>query len=147
MSSREKVTESQQFQFRLTIEEWIAQEFERVAIQNEKLLEILDQVRFLGVNGLIQRKNKKVSPFYFHTISEKETVFLLIAFSIPVFQSFDSIAVQTGMEYFSSVLKYVLIEKLAIAEAEVKAFDDIQRINTKYYQKREIIPYKDFTEK
>ncbi|MFX1515111.1 MAG: hypothetical protein ACFFC6_02300 [Promethearchaeota archaeon] len=147
MSSKQDVPDSQVFQSRLAIEEWMAMEFERITIQYEELLDIVDQIRFFGVNGLIQRENKKISPFYFQFIPQEGDDFLLIAFSIPIFQSLDSIALQTGMEYFASVVKQILCEKKEILEAEVQAFDDIKRLHPIHKQKREIIPYKDFAEK
>jgi len=147
MGSRESVSPGHQFQFRLTIEEWMATEFERVTIQYEELLDVIDHVRFFGVNGLIQRENKKISPFSFQPILEQGENFLVIAFSIPIFQSLDSIALQTGMEYFASVLRSILCKKIPINEAELAAFDDIKRLLPIQYQNREIIPYEDFTEK
>jgi len=147
MSSNQGVSHSQIFQSRLAIEEWMAMEFERVTIQYEELLDIIDQIRFFGVNGLIQRENRKISPFYFQLIPQQGEDFLLIAFSIPIFQSLDTIALQTGMEYFASVTKQVLSEKKEISEAEVNAFEDIKRLHPIHKQKREIIPYKDFAEK
>ncbi|MFX0172203.1 MAG: hypothetical protein ACFE9L_09800 [Candidatus Hodarchaeota archaeon] len=147
MSSREDVPISYQFQLKLTIEEWMATEFERVTIQYEELLDVIDHVRFFGVNGLIQRENRKVSPFSFQLISEKGEKFLVIAFSIPIFQSLDSMALQTGMEYFASVLKFTLCREKPVHESEVMAFDDIKRLPPIHYQNQEIIPYEDFTEK
>ncbi len=147
MSSREDIPQNQMFQFRLTIEEWMATEFERVTIQHENLLDVIDRVRFYGVNGLIQRENKKISPFYFQFIQQEGEDFLLIAFAIPIFQSLDSIALQTGMEYFTAVTRQVLCNKIPVFEAEVNAFTDIKRLRPLRYQKREIIPYEDFTEK
>ena len=147
MSSNHGVSHSQIFQSRLAIEEWMAMEFERITIQYEELLDIIDQIRFFGVNGLIQRENRKISPFFFQLIPQQGEDFLLIAFSIPIFQSLDTIALQTGMEYFASVTKQVLCEKKEIFEAEVKAFEEIKRLHPIHKQKREIIPYKDFAEK
>jgi hypothetical protein len=147
MSSKIVIPPNQQFQFRLTKEEWISAEFERVTIQYEKLLDILDQVRFIGINGLIQRENKKISPFYFQIVSENEEDFLIIAFSIPIFQSLDSIALQTGMEYFAAILKHMFCEKKPTHEAEVAAFIDIKRLLPIRYRDNEITPYEDFTEK
>lgn len=147
MSSNQSASHSQMFQSRLAIEEWMAMEFERVTIQYEELLDLIDQIRFFGVTGLIQRENRKISPFYFQLISQHGEDFLLIAFSIPIFQSLDSIALQTGMEYFASVTKQILCEKKEIFEAEVQAFEDIKKLHPIYKQKGEIVPYKDFTEK
>lgn len=147
MSSNQDVPHSQMFQSRLAIEEWMAMEFERVTIQYEELLEFIDQIRFFGVNGLIQRENRKISPFYFQLIPQHGEDFLVIAFSIPIFQSLDLIALQTGMEYFASVTKQILFEKKEIFEAEVQGFEDIKRLHPIHKQKREIVPYKDFTEK
>ncbi len=147
MSSNKGVSHSQMFQSRLAIEEWMTMEFESITIQYEELLELTDQIRFFGVNGLIQRENRKISPFYFQLIPQHGEDFLLIAFSIPIFQSLDSLALQTGMEYFASVTKQILCEKKEIFEAEVQAFEDIKRLHPIYNQKREIVPYKDFAEK
>ncbi|UCE13582.1 MAG: hypothetical protein JSV04_00020 [Candidatus Heimdallarchaeota archaeon] len=146
MSSSESIPKSQMFQFRLTIEEWMAMEFERVTIQYENLLDVIDRVRFYGVNGLIQRTNRNVSPFYFQIISQQGEDFLLIAFSIPLFQSLDSIALQTAMEYFAAVLKNTLCERKPISDAEIKAFEEIKRLQPIRSKKTEIIPYEDFTE-
>ncbi len=148
MSSRKSdISSSQIFQFRLTVEEWLTGQFEKVTIKYEGLLNLIDQVRFVGVNGLIQRENKNISPFYFELTPQKGENFLLIAFSIPIFQSLDSIAIQTCMEYFAAVLKHTLYIKNAVPDAEIEAFNDIKRLRTIMYNKREIIPYKDFTEK
>ncbi|MFW9903589.1 MAG: hypothetical protein ACFFFH_04590 [Candidatus Thorarchaeota archaeon] len=147
MSSSQGIPHSQMFQSRLAIEEWMAMEFERITIQYEELLDLIDQIRFFGVNGLIQRENRKISPFYFQLITQNGEDFLLIAFSIPIFQSLDSMALQTGMEYFASVTKQVFCEKEEISEAEVKAFEDIKILHPIHKQKQEIIPYKDFAEK
>jgi hypothetical protein len=147
MSSSQGIPPSQMFQSRLAIEEWMAMEFERITIQYEELLDLVDQVRFFGVNGLIQRENRKISPFYFQLISQREEDFLLIAFSIPIFQSLDSVALQTAMEYFASVTKQVLCEKKEILDAEIQAFEDLKRLHPIHKQKQEIIPYKDFAEK
>ena len=147
MSSRDDIPPGQKFQVHLAIEEWMAMEFERVTIQNEELLDVIDRVRFYGVNGLIQRENKKISPFYFQLISQDKEDFLLIAFSIPIFQSFDSIALQTGMQYLAAVTNWIMCKKEPILEAEVKAFADIQKLHPIRDQKREIVLYKDFAEK
>ncbi|UCG89875.1 MAG: hypothetical protein JSU57_05280 [Candidatus Heimdallarchaeota archaeon] len=147
MSSREDIPPGKMFQFNLVIEEWMANEFERVTIQYEELLDVIDRVRFFGVNGLIQRENKKISPFFFQLISQEGEDFLLIAFSIPIFQSLDSIAFQTGMQYFAAVTKWIMCVNQPILEAEIKAFEDIKRLHPIRRQKQEIIPYKDFTEK
>ncbi len=147
MSSREDIPPSQKFQFHLVIEEWMAMEFERVTIQYEELLDVIDHVRFFGVNGLVQRENKKISPFYFQLISQEGEDFLLIAFSIPIFQSLDSLTFQTGMQYFAAVTKWIMCKNQSILEAEIKAFEDIKRLHPIRRQKREIIPFKDFTEK
>lgn len=144
---KDKISQSQEFQFRLTVEEWISGEFEKVTIKYEELLDCTDQVRFIGVNGLIQRENKKISPFYFQVKPENGDILLIIVFSIPIFQSLDSIDIQTGMEYFSSILKYILYEKKTIVEAEVEAFNDIKHLRSILYKKQEIIPYENFTEK
>jgi hypothetical protein len=122
-------------------------EFERVAIQHPKLLDVIDQVRFCGVNGLIQRANRKISPFFFQQVTEGQTRLLVIAFSIPIFQSLDAMAIQTGMEYFSFILKYILCENYAPQEAENTAFDDIKRLHPIRSNNEEITPYKDFVEK
>ena len=147
MSSHEGVPPSQMFQSRLATEEWMAMEFERVTLQYEELLDLIDRIRFFGVNGLIQRENKKISPFFFQLIPQEGEDFLLIAFSIPIFQSLGSLAIQTGMEYFAAVTKRVLSERKPVSEAEVDAFADIKRLPPIHTQKREIIPYEDFTEK
>lgn len=149
MSSREGVTPGQQFQFRLTIENWIAKEFERVGIQHEDLIDVLDQAQFFGVNGLIQLENKKVSPFYFQVVSsfQKEENCLLIVFSVPIFQALDNISLQTGMEYFASVLRHTVCERKSIESAEVEAFSDIKRLHPFSYKEQTIIPYEDFTNK
>ncbi len=146
-SQKHKISQSQEFQFRFTVEEWISGEFEKVTIKNEGLLDCIDQVRFIGVNGLIQRENKKISPFYFKVKPENGKLFLIIVFSIPIFQSLDSIDVKTGMEYFSSMLKYTLCDKKTITEAEIEAFNDIKHLIPISYKKQEIIPYENFTEK
>ena len=147
MSSSEDVTKGKMFRSQLAIEEWMSMEFERVSIQDEDLLDVIDRVRFFGVNGLIQRENKKISPFYFQLIAQQEEKFQLIAFSIPIFQSLDSIALQTAMQYFAAVTKWIMCEKEPILEAEVKAFEDIKRLSPIHNQKRNIILYEDFTEK
>ncbi|MFX0087041.1 MAG: hypothetical protein ACFFAU_15390 [Candidatus Hodarchaeota archaeon] len=148
MSSLKNITSpSQEFQFRLTVEEWMTGEFEKVTIKYEGLLDLIDQVRFVGVNGLIQRENKKISPFYFQLNHRNEESFLIIVFSIPIFQSLDSIGIQIAMEYFSAVLKYVLSENKTVSTAEIEAFNDIKRLHSVIYKKREVIPYEDFTEK
>ncbi|MFX1284440.1 MAG: hypothetical protein ACFFB5_12345 [Promethearchaeota archaeon] len=146
MSSRDDIPPGQRFQFHLVIEEWMAMEFERVTIQYEELLDVIDRVRFFGVNGLLQRENKKISPFFFQLISQEGEDFLLIAFSIPIFQSLDSLAFQTGMQYFTAVTRWIMCNNQSILEAEIKAFEDIKRLHPIRRQKREIIPYKDFTE-
>ncbi|MHA2246853.1 MAG: hypothetical protein ACXADY_18050 [Candidatus Hodarchaeales archaeon] len=147
MSSSDDVPQGKMFRSQLAIEEWMSMEFERVSIQYEDLLDIIDRVRFFGVNGLIQRENKKVSPFYFQLIEQQEEKFLLIAFSIPIFQSLDSIALQTAMQYFAAVTKWIMCEKEQILEAEIKAFEDIKKMSPVHTQKREVIIYEDFTEK
>ena len=68
MSIPQKIPQPQKFQFRLTTEEWMAIEFERVTIQHSSLLDVIEKVRFYGINGLIQRENSKISPFYFHLL-------------------------------------------------------------------------------
>ena len=139
---------SRSYQYRLTIEEWMAVEFEQVTLQYAGLMDVVDKVRFFGVNGLIQRENKKISPFCFHLINSNNEMFLIIAFSIPIFQSLDNIALNTSMEYLAAILRYVLCEKrLSLSEAEVEAFNDIRRLSPIQVQKREIVPYKDFAEK
>ena len=147
MSSSEDVPQGKMFRSQLAIEEWMSMEFERVTIQYEDLLNVIDRVRFFGVNGLIQRENKKISPFYFQLIAQQGEKFLLIAFSIPIFQSLDSIALQTAMQYFAAVTKWIMCEKEPILDAEVKAFEDIKRLPPIHNQKRDIILYEDFTEK
>ncbi|NHJ02869.1 MAG: hypothetical protein EAX86_12100 [Candidatus Heimdallarchaeota archaeon] len=147
MSSSDKISPGQLFSLRLTIEEWMASEFERVNLQCDDLLDVIDQVRFFGVNGLIQRENKKISPFYFKIFTEDDQTFLIIVFSIPVFQSFDSLALQTGMEYFGAVLRYILCEKKPTLESEILAFAEIKKLPPVRVQNREVIPYEDFTEK
>ncbi|MFW9855530.1 MAG: hypothetical protein ACFFFG_10740 [Candidatus Thorarchaeota archaeon] len=147
MSSFESIPPNRQFQFLLTIEEWMGTEFERVAIQHPKLLDIIDQVRFCGVNGLIQQVNRKISPFCFQEITENQIRLLVIAFSIPIFQSLDAITIQTGMEYFSNILKYILCENYTTQEAENAAFDDIKRLHPIRKNNEEIAPYQDFVEK
>ncbi|MHA2073131.1 MAG: hypothetical protein ACW97X_00765 [Candidatus Hodarchaeales archaeon] len=148
MSSQEQIiSKSQEFQFRLTVEEWITGEFEKVTVKYEGLLDCIDHVRFIGIGGLIQRENKKISPFYFQLKPENGEQYLIIAFSIPIFQSLDSTALQTGMEYFASILKYVLCEKKTVIEAELEAFNDIKHLRSILYNKQEIIPYENFTEK
>jgi hypothetical protein len=146
MISHEEVT-SRQFQFRLTFEEWMATEFERVTIQYEGLLDLIDQVRFFGINGLIQKENKKISPFSFLFVKENNEEYLVIIFSIPIFQSLDSFALQTGMEYFSAILKYVFREKKSMIEAEIEAFNDIKKLHPIRQKNKEIIPYEDYSEK
>jgi len=139
---------SRSFQYRLTIEEWMASEFEHVTLQYAGLMDVVDKVRFFGVNGLIQRENKKISPFCFHLMNSNDEMFLIIAFSIPIFQSLDNIALTTSMEYLAAILKHVLCEKkISLSEAEVEAYNDIKRLSPIQVQKREIIPYKDFAEK
>ncbi|MFX1545546.1 MAG: hypothetical protein ACFFCU_04990 [Promethearchaeota archaeon] len=147
MNSPKSVSQGQVFQSRLAIEEWMVMEFERAAIQYEELIDLIDQVRFFGVNGLIQRETRKISPFYFHIIPQHGKDFLLIAFSIPIFQSLDSIALQTGMEYFAALTKEIFCNGKSIFEAEIQAFEAIKRIHPIRNKKREIIPFEDFTEK
>ncbi len=147
MSSTDKISTGQLYQLRLTIEEWMASEFERVNIQCSEIFDVIDQVRFLGVNGLIQRENKKISPFFFKILNENGEDFLIIVFSIPVFQSLDSLALQTGMEYFGAILKHMLCEKQPAFESEIRAFSDIKKLLPVRVQNKEIIPYEDFTEK
>ena len=147
MSSHQKIPPTQQFQFRLTIEEWMAIEFERVTLQYSTLLDVIEQVRFHGINGLIQLENQKVSPFYFHLTEEHEEKFLIIIFAIPVFQSLDSSALSTGMEYFSAILKNVFCEDKSVPESEKLAFSDIKNLPLIRSQEQDIIPYEDYTEK
>ncbi len=147
MSTHQKIPPTQQFQLRLTIEEWMAIEFERVTLQYSNLLDVIEQVRFYGINGLIQLENQKVSPFYFHLTEENEEKFLIIVFSIPVFKALDSSALSTGMEYFSAVLKYIYCEDNSVSESEVLAFNDIKNLPLLRQRDQDIIPYEDFTEK
>ncbi len=149
MSLHEEVTPSQQFQFRLTVENWIAKEFERVSIQHEDLIDVLDQAQFFGVNGLIQLESKKVTPFYFQVLSgsEDQDICLLIAFSVPIFQSLDNLSLQTAMEYFASVLRYTICNHKSVDSAEIEAFSDIKRLHPIRYKEQTIVPYEDFTNK
>jgi hypothetical protein len=147
MTTQQKISPSQQFQFRLTIEEWMAIEFERATLQYSALLDVIDQVKFYGINGLIQLENQKVSPFYFHLIEEHEEKFLIIVFSIPVFQSLDSVALSTGMEYFSAISKNIFCEDKSVSESEIQAFSDIKNLPLIRSQGNDVIPYEDFTEK
>ncbi len=147
MSSHQKIPPTQQFQFRLTIEEWMSIEFERVTLQYSALLDVVEQVRFYGINGLIQLENQKVSPFYFHIIEENEEKFMIIIFSIPVFQALDSSALSTGMEYFSAILKNIFCENKSVSESEILAFSDIKHLPLIRMQGQDVIPYEDFTEK
>ncbi|MHA1974935.1 MAG: hypothetical protein ACTSW1_18220 [Candidatus Hodarchaeales archaeon] len=146
MSTQPNQNPTRSFQFRLTVEEWMSAEFERVTIQYENLLDVIDRVRFFGVNGLIRRENKKVSPFYFQLVEQDEEILLVIIFSIPIFQSFSVITVQTNMEYFASILKYTLCEKMSIDEAEIESYKDIQKLHPIHRGKREIVPYQDLAE-
>ncbi|MHA1975962.1 MAG: hypothetical protein ACW98F_07920 [Candidatus Hodarchaeales archaeon] len=147
MSSHQKIPPAQQFQFRLTIEEWMAIEFERVTLQYSVLLDVVEQVRFYGINGLIQLENQKVSPFYFHLTEEHEEKFLIIIFSIPIFKSLDSSALSTGMEYFSAILKNIFCDNKSVSESEILAFTEIKNLPLIRSQGQDIIPYEDYTEK
>jgi hypothetical protein len=122
-------------------------EFERVTIQQSSLLDIIEKVRFYGINGLIQRENSKISPFFFHLLEEDDEKFLIILFSVPIFQSLDSIAIQTAMEYFSSVLRRIFCDEISVSEAEVLSFKDIKNLPIIRSQGRDLVPYEDFTEK
>ncbi|MHA2053866.1 MAG: hypothetical protein ACW99F_09730 [Candidatus Hodarchaeales archaeon] len=141
------MTRQFEFQFRLTIEEWMAIEFERVTLQYSSLLDVIDQVQFYGINGLIQLESQKISPFYFHKIQESDEEFIIILFSIPIFQSLDSIALQTCMEYFASTIKFVFCHDKSVSESEINAFDEIKNLPVIRSQNRDILPYEDFTEK
>jgi hypothetical protein len=147
MSTQQKIPPTQQFQLRLTIEEWMAIEFERVTLQYSNLLDVIEQVRFYGINGLIQLENQKVSPFYFHLIEENKEKFLIIIFSIPIFKALDSSALSTGMEYFSAVLKYIYCEGNSVFESEILAFNDIKNLPLLRSRDQDIVPYEDYTEK
>jgi len=147
MSQPQKIPLTRQFQFRLTIEEWMAIEFERVTLQYSVLLDVIENVHFYGINGLIQRENQKISPFYFYLVDEQNDKFLIIIFSIPIFQALDSIALQTCMEYFASVTQKVFCDKKHVSEAEISAFSDLKNLPIIRSQNTEIIPFEDFTEK
>ncbi len=141
------MTRQFEFQFRLTIEEWMAMGFERITLQYSSLLDVIDQVQFYGINGLIQLESQKISPFYFHKIHESDKEFIIILFSIPIFQSLDSIAFQTCMEYFAATIKHFFCENKSISDSEIEAFDDIKNLPLIRSQNRDIFPYEDFTEK
>ncbi|MHA1213862.1 MAG: hypothetical protein ACTSR2_04615 [Candidatus Hodarchaeales archaeon] len=121
-------------------------EFERVTIQYENLLDVIDRVRFFGVNGLIRRENRKVSPFCFQLVEQDKEILLVIVFSIPVFQSFNVITTQTCMEYFASILKHTLCDRMSIEEAEIESYKDIQKLHPIHRGKSEIVPYQDLAE-
>ncbi|PWI48701.1 hypothetical protein CEE45_05685 [Candidatus Heimdallarchaeota archaeon B3_Heim] len=125
----------------------MANEFERVTLQYSALLDVIEQVRFYGINGLIQLENQKISPFYFHLSEEHDEKFLIIIFSIPVFQSLDSNALTTGMEYFSAILKNIFCENKSVSESEIMAFNDIKNLPLIRSQDQDIIPYEDYAEK
>lgn len=149
MSSRQKfpMTRQFEFQFRLTIEEWMAIEFERVTLQYSSLLDVIDQVQFFGINGLIQLESQKITPFYFHKIPETDKELLVILFSIPIFQSLDSIALHTCMEYFAATIKHIFCNHESVSDSEIKAFDEIKSLPLIRSQNQDILPYEDFTEK
>jgi len=147
MSQPQKIPITRQFQFQLTIEEWMAIEFERVTLQYSVLLDVIENVHFYGINGLIQRENQKISPFHFHLVDEENDKLLVIIFSIPIFQALDSIALQTCMEYFASVAREIFCEKKTVSEAEISAYSDLKNLPIIRSQNAEIIPYEDFTEK
>ncbi|MCK4848605.1 MAG: hypothetical protein KAT16_06255 [Candidatus Heimdallarchaeota archaeon] len=147
MSQPQKIPLTRQFQFRLTIEEWMAIEFERVTLQYSALLDVIENVHFYGINGLIQRENQKISPFYFHLVDEQNEKLLVIVFSIPIFQALDSIALETCIEYFASVVQEIFCEKKPVSEAEISAYGDIKNLPIIRLQDEEIIPFEDFTEK
>jgi hypothetical protein len=125
----------------------MAIEFERVTLQYSVLLDVIENVHFYGINGLIQRENQKISPFYFHLIDEQNEKLLIIIFSIPIFQALDSIALQTCMEYFAAVLQKTFCENYSISEAEIAAYGEIKNLPLIRSQNVEIIPFEDFTEK
>ena len=56
MSLPQKIPQSHKFQFRLSTEEWMALEFERVTVQYSSLLDVIEKVRIYGINGLIKRE-------------------------------------------------------------------------------------------
>ena len=147
MSIPQKIPLSRQFQFRLTIEEWMASEFERVTLQYSALLDVIENVHFYGVNGLIQRDNQKISPFYFHLINEQNENLLVIIFSIPIFQALDSIALQTCMEYFAAVSHKIFCDHKSVEEAEILGFNEIKNLPIIRSKSAEITPYEDFTKK
>lgn len=147
MSLPQKLPQPHKFQFRLSTEEWMAIEFERVTIQYSSLLDVIEKVRFYGINGLIQRENDKISPFYFHLLEEPSEKFLIIIFSIPIFQALDSIALQTAMEYFSALLRHLFCEQSSVSEAETLAFNDIKNLPLIRSQGHDLVPYEDYTEK
>jgi hypothetical protein len=118
-----------------------------VTLQYSRLLDVIDQVSFYGINGLVQRENQKISPFYFHLIDEENVNHLVIIFSIPIFQSLDSTALQTCMEYFASVTKSMFCDHQSLPEAELSAFEDIKHLPLIRSQEQDIVPYEDFTEK
>ncbi|GAF81750.1 unnamed protein product, partial [marine sediment metagenome] len=147
MNQPQKIPLTRQFQFRLTIEEWMAIEFERVTLQYSVLLDVIENVHFYGIDGLIQRESQKISPFHFYLVDGQNDKFLIIIFSIPIFQALDSIALQTCMEYFASVTQKVFCDKKSVSEAEISAFSDIKNLPIIRSQNTEIIPFEDFTEK
>jgi hypothetical protein len=125
----------------------MALEFERVTVQYSSLLDVIEKVRFYGINGLIKRENDKISPFYFHLLDDTGERFLIIVFSIPIFQSLDSIALQTAMEYFAALLRRLFCEKSSVFESESLAFNDIKNLPIIRSKGKDLFPYEDFTEK